>query len=672
MTQEIRKIVSAKSIFLSELFNDLPLFIPAYQRPYSWEVREARELWNDIYNCYEESGQHFIGPMYFKSVHIDSDAMYEVTDGQQRITSIFLLLMAFKRLLKNDFNNPLLQENEELKSIQYLIDVMTRKRNKPRLVLGASDRDSFKKITENFDTIPTSLKQYKMMFHQNNQIFLRSAQLLYENFFYFYKELKAIVDSDYKLFPGAVPGKNNAVYLNYQKEELKKIHLLLLTVSDRFSLIKCIIETTDESRVFKLFETINDRGRQLDNVDKIKNYLFMNVYQFYKDYKPEELNEVFLNVQKLWAEMQENLDIYIGEYVRYYLIAENVTKQFIKVNDLYLVLHTYIESQLQYSKSKDDYKRKEEIAIESFKLLENLHKYRMNYNQIIDPVRTEFFKDVIIRSNLKYGGDYKIVRALYLKLLMDFQKNSNPNALNRLRKMVIVTTNAALLYIGIFELKKMDNVEQEIYKMFFHDHPGENLLEVCIDYSEKLYQAMTNVSSKFVWDDQSLTDRIANCTNDDVSFVIQCKLNDYKVKIAKTGDYFYPKTLVDSVEGYALNKDHILPQKPNMQYQMVINDYYSQLGEEVPIEKNFRKDVISRLGNIIPIMRETNINLSNGPHLSKFNALPTQGILLVELLNRFGAIENWLPSHISDRSQMIAKDIVDTNSLSLDEHKVCF
>jgi uncharacterized protein with ParB-like and HNH nuclease domain len=77
--------------------------IPVYQRTYSWTERECRQLWDDILRTGGEDGiyAHFIGSI----VYVE-DGIYTIThhpllviDGQQRITTIILLLEALARRL---------------------------------------------------------------------------------------------------------------------------------------------------------------------------------------------------------------------------------------------------------------------------------------------------------------------------------------------------------------------------------------------------------------------------------------------------------------------------------------------------------------------------------------------------------------------------------------------
>jgi len=85
--------------------------IPDYQRPYAWEEAECATLWNDIhsfafpdndYSSFNEDDGYFLGPIVlFKN----SDAKLEVIDGQQRLTTLMLLLRAFYHAYGNDMQD---------------------------------------------------------------------------------------------------------------------------------------------------------------------------------------------------------------------------------------------------------------------------------------------------------------------------------------------------------------------------------------------------------------------------------------------------------------------------------------------------------------------------------------------------------------------------------------
>ena len=79
------------------------LVIPIYQRPYSWSNKQLERLWQDIINISEkEENQHFLGSIVRIKPRIESREISEqaIIDGQQRITTIFILISAIIRSLK--------------------------------------------------------------------------------------------------------------------------------------------------------------------------------------------------------------------------------------------------------------------------------------------------------------------------------------------------------------------------------------------------------------------------------------------------------------------------------------------------------------------------------------------------------------------------------------------
>ncbi|MDR1690127.1 MAG: DUF262 domain-containing protein [Clostridiales bacterium] len=85
--------------------------IPPYQRNYAWGEEQCDELYNDIINCIENDGSHYIGNVVYYLGENSGGSFQEMIliDGQQRITTILLLLCALRDIsgdenLKGDIN----------------------------------------------------------------------------------------------------------------------------------------------------------------------------------------------------------------------------------------------------------------------------------------------------------------------------------------------------------------------------------------------------------------------------------------------------------------------------------------------------------------------------------------------------------------------------------------
>jgi uncharacterized protein with ParB-like and HNH nuclease domain len=68
--------------------------VPPYQRGYEWENDEWRDLWLDLNRIEQQGGTHFLGNVIL--LYKDNENAFEIVDGQQRITTISILLMAIR------------------------------------------------------------------------------------------------------------------------------------------------------------------------------------------------------------------------------------------------------------------------------------------------------------------------------------------------------------------------------------------------------------------------------------------------------------------------------------------------------------------------------------------------------------------------------------------------
>ena len=88
---------SVKDLFQSKHADFL---IPDYQRPYAWGEAECQTLWDDIFafafpdndrTKFDRNNEYFLGPI----VTFNNNGKMEIIDGQQRLTTLMLLLRAF-------------------------------------------------------------------------------------------------------------------------------------------------------------------------------------------------------------------------------------------------------------------------------------------------------------------------------------------------------------------------------------------------------------------------------------------------------------------------------------------------------------------------------------------------------------------------------------------------
>jgi len=205
--------------------------IPIYQRTYSWTQQECKQLWNDILKAGrdESISGHFIGSIVYveKGLYqISAVPKFLVIDGQQRLTTISLLLSALSGAMKKkgsvgDMNS------EKLKSY-YLLNEREEGELRNKLVLTKSDKETFFKIID------------------AKELSEEDAQRLKINYEFFVEQIS----------------KSNIeeVYQGVLK-------LMLIDVSlDR-----------EKDNPQLIFESLNSTGLELTQADLVRNYILMGL-----------------------------------------------------------------------------------------------------------------------------------------------------------------------------------------------------------------------------------------------------------------------------------------------------------------------------------------------------------------------------------------------------------
>lgn len=79
---------------------DKKIIVPVYQRPYSWKKSHCELLFNDLMTVAEKGYKsHFFGSVVYVSNDIGGITEYTIIDGQQRITTVSLLLLAIRNYI---------------------------------------------------------------------------------------------------------------------------------------------------------------------------------------------------------------------------------------------------------------------------------------------------------------------------------------------------------------------------------------------------------------------------------------------------------------------------------------------------------------------------------------------------------------------------------------------
>lgn len=241
--------------------NGLTYRIPPFQRDYSWTDSEWEDLWADILGTVQDGGEpaHYMGYLVLQS---QNEKAFDVIDGQQRLTTLSLIVLAVLKSLQNLIND---KKNPEA--------------NQRRL-------DQIRQTYIGYLDPVTLLTHSKLTLNRNNDNYYQTYLLPLGHLPQ--RGIKASEHGLRKAFEWFE--KRVAIYAkdaaeNSKKDEGVALASLLETMSDR--LFFTVINVTDDLNAYKVFETLNARGVRLSSTDLLKNYLFSILDRSRADYPGE-------------------------------------------------------------------------------------------------------------------------------------------------------------------------------------------------------------------------------------------------------------------------------------------------------------------------------------------------------------------------------------------------
>jgi hypothetical protein len=272
--------VNNAQLRLPAVMNERLLFIADYQRPYAWERKQLQDLWDDL-DLLGSGRSHYAGTLVLRDLR-DGDAPRtsmaddgttlrhcEVVDGQQRLTTCLLMLDRVRRRLEA------LGSNAEhaapmaatLRSNYGLVSIDNAKQ--PRLRLGAGLNDYW------VDVVLGDA-------HPDGQPLIAGERRLRDAAAFFDERLGDLGDSD----PAV---------------EFARLKDLQARVTSGLGFL--VHEVATSAEVGVIFETLNERGRPLSELEKTKNYL-LYLARNIGDGRADELSEL---INTSWATIFVNL-----------------------------------------------------------------------------------------------------------------------------------------------------------------------------------------------------------------------------------------------------------------------------------------------------------------------------------------------------------------------------
>ncbi|MEI6746228.1 MAG: DUF262 domain-containing HNH endonuclease family protein [Methylococcaceae bacterium] len=285
--------------------NGLTYRIPRFQRDYSWTDDEWEDLWMDILGTIQENGEpaHYMGYLVLQS---QDEKSFDVIDGQQRLTTLTLIVLAalknLQKLIENNNNSEQNQRRLEQIRQTYIgyLDPVTLI-SKTKLTLNRNNDHYFQTYL-----VPLG--------HLPQRGFRASEHSLRKAFEWFEKRVR-----DYAK--------------KVSNDEGVALASLVETMSDK--LFFTVISVTDELNAYKVFETLNARGVRLSSTDLLKNYLFSVLHREHEQH-PHEMN----TLEERWEAMVTRLGSEsFPDFLRTHWLSR---RSFVRQSELFKVIRAKV------------------------------------------------------------------------------------------------------------------------------------------------------------------------------------------------------------------------------------------------------------------------------------------------------------------------------------------
>ena len=269
-------IINPQTRKLSELLGNSVIYkVPPFQRNYSWEEEQWDDLWTDLHNAAtKQTGEHYMGYIVLQE---DKDALREskIIDGQQRLVTFSLLVMAATRCIINEKQKKELQARY-LKPKHLVSDAVPVS----RLQLNRTNDVFYNILLRGND--PSDMGEHKS-----------NCQML--------KALRYFEDKIKNQFSGENADNDIARFIDEQITELA---------------IFTVLHVDNEEVAYVVFETLNARGVELSSSDLLKNHFFSVLA---RETSPTHLEQM----ESVWDNISGTLRGDITDFLRYYWMSRN-------------------------------------------------------------------------------------------------------------------------------------------------------------------------------------------------------------------------------------------------------------------------------------------------------------------------------------------------------------
>jgi len=426
---------------LSEIFNDKTFRIPDYQRGYSWEEKQLQDFWGDLENL-NDKRIHYTGMITVE--HQKKDEYYHIVDGQQRLTTIIILLKVLldkfndEDWIGDDYSGAL---KSDLYS-KYLFKAIGKEGKNTHVVFG------YEKDNPSDIFFKTHILQLQISESVSETLYTKNLE---NAKIFFSRKIK-----------------------NLHKEKLETI-IRKATKQLKFNFYE--IRQDDELDVSIIFETINNRGKQLTTLELLKNRLMY--LSTLLDNDKDEIKQLRYDINEVWKTIYEYIgkksqnkiedDIFLKDHWRMYFgkydrAIANPEKE------LLLKKHFTIE-QISTKKVKhSDIKR----------YILNLQKGVVAYYRMLNPEQTNYNEEIKIWLAKINRLGFDTFRPLMIAILIS--EKSSDDYILRILKLI-----ESYMFIKFNTMKGSNTTIKDFFALAYEFHNEQYIDRVRYELETKTY-----------------------------------------------------------------------------------------------------------------------------------------------------------------------------------------
>lgn len=261
---------------------DTYFVIPVYQRKYSWKQEQCEQLFDDLKKIIGEDREtHFFGSIVADAKNHAGTTDYYVIDGQQRLTTVSLLLLAIYNLLKHNKVQSTKSNTGELIYQRYLSDA------------------SLEEVAFKLRPVKDDQEAYAKLYDDPSEY-----------------DLTSNMTCNYQYFCNRILSEHISVDDLYAA--IKKLEIICIT-----------LDPQDNAQL--IFESLNSTGLALSEGDKIRNFILMNL-------EPSEQTKYYT---QYWSKIERCTKDDVSSFVRDYLSIK--LRRQPNVNNVYHVFKDYAD-----------------------------------------------------------------------------------------------------------------------------------------------------------------------------------------------------------------------------------------------------------------------------------------------------------------------------------------